>query len=51
MAKGGKERIIPPSKKDVSSAARQMPKGSGIAGRVMADRSVANKQGATRKKP
>ncbi len=51
LAKGGKERIIPPSNKDVRSAAKQMPKGSGPAGRVMADRSAAKRQGVTRKKP
>jgi hypothetical protein len=48
MAK--KERITPPSKKDVRQAAKDMRRGSGPGGRVMADRSVAKRQGATRKK-
>jgi hypothetical protein len=51
MAKGGKERIIPPSKKDVRAASKELRGGSGPGGRVMSDRSVAKKQGVTRKKP
>jgi hypothetical protein len=49
MAK--KERIIPPSKKDVSQSAKALPKGSGPAGRVMSDQSVAKRQGVKRGKP
>ena len=51
MAKGGKERITPPSKKDLRSASRSLRRGNGPGGRVMADQSVAKKQGASRKKP
>ena len=51
MAKGGKERIVPPSKKDTSAASKELRRGSGPGGRVMADKAVAKKQGITRKKP
>jgi hypothetical protein len=50
MAKSGKERITPPSKKDLKAASKEMRKGSGPGGRVMADQSVAKKQGVKRKK-
>jgi hypothetical protein len=50
MAKD-KERITPPSKKDVRQASKDMRKGSGPGGRVMADQSAAKRQGVTRKKP
>lgn len=52
MAKGkGKERITPPSKKDANAASKEMRRGSGPGGRVMADLSVAKKQGIKRTKP
>lgn len=51
MAKGGKERIIPPSKKDLSAASKELRRGSGPGGRVMSDQSVAKKQGVKRPKP
>jgi hypothetical protein len=46
MAK--KERIKPPSKRDLSAASKSLRSGSGVGGRVMADQSVAKKQGAKR---
>jgi hypothetical protein len=49
-SRAGKERIIPPSNKDVRQASRDLPRGSGTAGRVMADRAVAKKQGVKRPK-
>jgi len=49
MAK--KERIIPPSKKDVRAASKELRGGSGPGGRVMSDQSVAKRQGAKRGKP
>jgi hypothetical protein len=49
MAKN-KERIIPPSKKDTSSASTLLRSGNPAGGRVMADKSVATKQGAKRPK-
>jgi len=51
MAKGSKERITPPSKKDLSAASKELRKGSGPGGRVMSDQSVAKKQGVKRTKP
>ena len=51
MVKKSKERITPPSKKDTSSASKALKGGSGIGGRVMADASVAKRQGAKRTKP
>lgn len=50
MAKRGKERITPPSKKNDSQAGKELRKGSGTAGRVLSDASVAKKQGVTRPK-
>jgi hypothetical protein len=49
MAK--KERITPPSKKDVKAASKELRGRSGPGGRVMADQSVAKRQGAKRQKP
>jgi len=53
MAKGGKERITPPSKKDLTATSKALRRyGSGPSGRVMADQSVAKRQGVKRyKKP
>ncbi|MHC2677282.1 hypothetical protein ACVI1J_009445 [Bradyrhizobium diazoefficiens] len=48
MAKSGKERIIPPSKKTDSQAGKALRKGSGIGGRVLADAAAAKKQGVKR---
>lgn len=45
-----KEQITPPSKKETSSASPLLRAGSSAGARVMADRSVAKKQGATRPK-
>lgn len=46
MAK--KERITPPSRKELSDASKQLKKGHSSAGRTMADAAVAKKQGAKR---
>lgn len=48
-----KEKITPPSKKDLAAAARGMRRGKGPAARVMADAAVAKRQGVKRprKKP
>jgi hypothetical protein len=51
MAKSGKERIIPPSKKTDTQASALLRKGSGPGGRVLSDASVAKKQGVKRPKP
>jgi hypothetical protein len=48
MAK--KERIIPPSKKAGHQASGGLKKGNPVAARVMADLSVAARQGAKRPK-
>jgi len=48
--KGGKERIIPPSKRDTRAGSKALRKGNPAGGRVMADASVAKKQGAKRPK-
>jgi hypothetical protein len=50
MAKSGKERIIPPSKKTDIQASKELRRGSGPGGRVMSDASVAKKQGVKRPK-
>lgn len=44
-----KEKIIPPSKEDLKEAGKELRKGSGPAGRVESDASVAKRQGAKRK--
>jgi len=51
MAKGRKERIIPPSKTDLSIASKRLLKRDKPSGRVMADAAVAKKQGVRRNKP
>jgi hypothetical protein len=38
MAKSGKERIIPPSKKTDTQASKALRQGSGLGGRVMVKR-------------
>ena len=48
MAKSGKERIIPPSKKMDSQAGKALRKGSGIGGRVLSDAAAAKRQGVKR---
>lgn len=39
-----KERIIPPSRKDVKEAARTLPGGSGTGGRVLSEQKTAKQQ-------
>ena len=46
MAK--KETIVPPTKRETSQASNLLRQGSSVGGRVMADRSVAVRQGAAR---
>jgi hypothetical protein len=46
--KGGRERIIPPSKRETTSGSSALRKGSSSGARVMADASVAKKQGVKR---
>lgn len=43
-----KETIKPPSKKDTSAASKDLRKGSPVGGRVMADKSVAVRQGVAK---
>jgi hypothetical protein len=43
-SKSGKEKIIPPSKKDTSEGSKLLRAGNPAGGRVMADKSVAKKQ-------
>jgi hypothetical protein len=45
-----KERIIPPSKREVRDASKELRKGHSSAGRVMAEQRVAKSQGARRSK-
>lgn len=51
MAKGGKERIIPPSRKDVREASKETKEGSGPGGRVLVEKRIAKQQGVKRPKP
>ncbi len=44
----GKERIIPPGKKELTDGSRQLKKGHSSGARTMADKSVAVRQGAKR---
>ncbi len=48
MAK--KERIIPPSRRELRDASGQLKKRHSSGGRTMADQSVAKRQGAKRSK-
>jgi hypothetical protein len=48
MAKSGKERVVPPSKKTASQASGELRKGSGPGGRVLSDASAAKRQGVKR---
>lgn len=50
MAKSGKERVIPPSRKDVREAAKELPKHSGPGGRVMVEKRIAKEQHVKRPK-
>lgn len=43
-----KETIIPPSKRAVKDASKELRKGHSSGGRTMADRSVAKREGAKR---
>lgn len=45
----GKERIIPPSKRETHAGSRSLRQGSPAGGRVLADQSVAKRQGVKRK--
>lgn len=45
-----KEKIIPPSKKELAAASKALRKGNTLGGRVMADGAAAKKQGVKRKK-
>ena len=49
MAK--KETITPPTKRELSDASKQLKSGHSSGGRVMADKSVAVRQGATKSPP
>jgi len=46
MAK--KETIIPPSKKDLKDASKELKRGHPAGGRTLADQSVAKREGAKR---
>jgi hypothetical protein len=50
MAKSGKEKIIPPSKKTDTQASRELRQGSGPGGRVLSDAAAAKRQGVKRHK-
>jgi hypothetical protein len=43
-----KERIVPPSKRELSAASKLLKKGNPAGARVMADASVAKREGAKR---
>jgi hypothetical protein len=45
MATKKKERIKPPTKRELTDASKQLKKGHSSAGRVMADASVAKREG------
>ncbi|WP_157649781.1 hypothetical protein [Burkholderia ubonensis] len=45
-----KESIKPPTSKELKDAGKQLPKGHSSAGRTMADKSVAVKQGVANSK-
>ena len=49
MAK--KETIIPPNKKELKPASKLLHQGNPAGGRVMADKSIAARQGVIRKSP
>jgi hypothetical protein len=46
---GGKESVTPPSNRATSDGSKKLRQGSSAGGRVMADESVAKKQGVRRK--
>jgi hypothetical protein len=50
MSSKGKETIKPPTKRELSDAARQLPKGHSSAARTMADKSVYVRQHPPKKK-
>jgi hypothetical protein len=51
-AKGAKrETIKPPTKKETTDASKQLKKKHSSGGRVMADKSVAVRQGAAKRSP
>jgi len=45
-----KETIKPPTKKELSDASEELKKGHSSGGRVLAEKSVAVRQGAVKKK-
>ena len=45
----GKETIKPPTKKELTDASAQLRKGHSSAGRTMADKSVAEREGVGKK--
>ncbi|MGO9018391.1 MAG: hypothetical protein ACLQVJ_08580 [Syntrophobacteraceae bacterium] len=45
-----KEKIKPPTKKELKEASKQLRKGKTLGGRVMAEESVAVRQGAAKPK-
>jgi len=45
-----KETIKPPTKRELTDASKELKKGHSAGGRVMADKSVAVKQGAAKPK-
>lgn len=46
--KSGKETIKPPTRKELKDASSQLRKGHSSAGRVMADKSVAVREGVSK---
>jgi len=48
-AKRSKEVIKPPTNKELADASKEMRKGHSAGGRVMADQSVAKRQGVAKK--
>lgn len=48
--RGGRETIKPPTKRELSDASKELRRGHPSGGRVMADKSVAVREGASRKK-
>jgi hypothetical protein len=48
-SKRGKEVIKPPTRKELTDASKELRKGHPAGGRVMADQSVAKRQGVARK--
>jgi hypothetical protein len=49
--RGGKERVTPPKSKLLSREAKKLQRGDPAAGRILAEESVAARQGVRRPKP